>query len=263
MTFRERAGLKYFVFESLEAQSGLVHGLFTRRGGVSPSPWASLNVGGSVGDERERVRENRERCFRALGRPVESLSDLWLIHSDQVILAAEPGGGTPPGVRGDALISRRRDLTLFLRFADCVPVLLYDPRAQAVGLIHAGWKGSLLRVARKTVERMQEAFGTRPGDVIAAIGPSVAPDHYPVGEDVIGGVRQAFAKQADQLLPNLLGQTRFDLALANELALREAGVEKIEQAATCTACHVDDWYSHRSENGRTGRFGALIGLREG
>lgn len=263
MTFRERAGLKVFVFDSLEAQPGLVHAIFTRRGGVSPSPWASLNVGGSVGDERERVRENRERCFRALGRPVESLADVWQVHSDQVVLAAGPSAGRSAPVEGDALISRQRGLTLFLRFADCVPVLLYDPHRPAVGLVHAGWKGSLLRIARKTVENMRETFGTRPKDVIAAIGPAVAPDHYPVGEEVIQGAQQAFARQADQLLPSLGGKTRFDLALANELALREAGVESIEHARTCTACDVENWYSHRSENGRTGRFGALLALREG
>jgi len=263
MSFRERDGLKYFVFDGLEAQAGLVHAIFTRQGGVSPKPWASLNVGGSVGDERERVRQNRERCFRSVGRPVESVTDLWQIHSDQVILADPSGRGRSTPLQGDALISRHPGLTLFMRFGDCVPVLLYDPRAQAVGLVHAGWKGSLLRVARKTVERMQEAFATRPRDVMAGIGPAVAPDHYPVGEEVVEGVRQAFGEEADQLLPDLEGQTRFDLGLANELALREAGVEAIERAALCTACHVDDWYSHRAENGCTGRFGALVALRQG
>jgi YfiH family protein len=263
MSFRERQGLKIFVFESLEAQRGLVHGIFTRRGGVSPAPWESLNVGGSVGDERGRVRENRERCFRATGRPVESVADLWQVHSDQVILASWPWDGSLTLLEGDALITRRPELTLFMRFADCVPVLLYDPAARAVGIVHAGWKGSLLRIARQTVERMVQEFAARPRDILAGIGPAVAPDHYPVGEEVIRGVRQAFGERADELLPSLDGQTRFDLSLANELALREAGVESIERADLCTACHVDDWYSHRAEDGRTGRFGVLLGLRQG
>ena len=263
MSFREREGLKIFVFESLEADQGLVHGIFTRRGGMSPAPWDSLNVGGSVGDERDRVRENRERSLRAAGRRADSVADLWQIHSDQVILASAPREASSMPRQGDALITRCPEVTLFMRFADCVPVLLYDPAARAVGLVHAGWKGSLLRIARQAVDRMQQAFATRPSDVVAGIGPAVAPDHYPVGEEVIRGVRRAFGAQADQLLPSLGGQTRFDLGLANELALREAGVESIERAGLCTACHLDDWYSHRAENGRTGRFGALLALREG
>jgi purine-nucleoside/S-methyl-5'-thioadenosine phosphorylase / adenosine deaminase len=258
----ERHGLRLFEFETLAGRPGLTHAVFARQGGVSPRPWESLNVGGGVGDQAERVIENRRRAFRAAGRPVDSITDVWQVHSAEVLVMRAPRaeGERPP--HADGMVTDNPDLTLFMRFADCVPVLLYDPRRRAVGIVHAGWKGTLARIAAAAVTRMQEAFGTRAEDLLAAIGPSIGPDHYPVGPEVVDQTRVAFVRDEAQLLTERKGEMCLDLWRANVLALEEAGVHSIEVAGLCTACHTGNWFSHRGEHGRTGRFGALIALRE-
>jgi hypothetical protein len=259
MPFQQNDGIRYFVFDSFSG-GALAHGVFTRQGGISPAPWDALNVGGTVGDERERVRENRLRSFRALGRDPHSLYDVWQVHSADVVLATAPHNSSPPELKADAIITDNPQVTLFMRFADCVPILLYDPARGAVGIVHAGWQGTVKRVAAAAVQGMRAAFGSRPADIIAGIGPSIGPDHYEVGADVIARVRESFDAEADALLQSHGGHTTFDLWAANRLLLERAGVVRVEIAGVCTACHTHDWYSHRAEKGRTGRFGALIAL---
>jgi copper oxidase (laccase) domain-containing protein len=108
---------------------------------------------------------------------------------------------------------------------------------------------------------MGESYGCRPADILAAIGPSIGPDHYEVGQDVLGKVGDAFGGQAESLVARREGRTYLNLWEANRLQLKQAGVEQIETAQVCTACHLEDWFSHRAEKGRTGRFGALMAIR--
>lgn len=264
MTFYYSNGLKFFRFPCLEEQ-GVVHAAITRRGGVSPAPWQSLNLGGTVGDEVNRVQENRQRACAALQLPFGSLFDVWQVHSDRVVVAGAPRPPGQPIQQADAILTDRPDVTLFMRFADCVPIFLYDPVKKVVGLAHAGWMGTVRRTAGKTVEVMAEVFGSLPQDILAALGPSIAAHHYPVGPDVIAQVRQAFGENADELLEAVpdsapQGGEKFDLWQANRLVLQEKGVRQVEISGLCTACDKDDWYSHRAEQGSTGRFGALIAL---
>lgn len=250
--------LLVFTFPSLR-RPDLQHAVFTRRGGVSPAPWASLNLGGTVGDDRARVRENLRRALQAARRSPDSLHEVWQVHSADVVHAREPRGQEPLA-RADAMITQNPQVTLLMRFADCVPILLYDPVRQAIGLAHAGWLGTVRHTASQVVRAMREAFGTRAADLLAALGPSIGPDHYVVGEDVVQAVRQAFGPQAEELLRQQNGRIHFDLWLANRRLLETEGVESIEVAGLCTACHLEDWYSHRAERGQTGRFGALLAL---
>jgi YfiH family protein len=259
MPFVERDGLHYFQFESFN-RHGLVHGGFTRHGGVSPAPWASLNQGGTVGDERANVVENRRRIFTALGRPVESVFDVWQVHSKDVICSEVPRPLSDSHRKADAIATQNPAITLFMRFADCVPVLFYDPVQRVVAMAHAGWQGTVQKVAAATVEALVERYGSRPADLIAGIGPSIGPDHYVIGEDVINATRDAFGPQADELFVPHAGRVALDLWKANQLTLQAAGVEQIETAGTCTACHTEDWYSHRGEHGKTGRYGFLLAL---
>ncbi len=259
MPFRQVGSLRIFEFPSL-SHPHLVQAIFTRQGGVSPEPWRSLNVGGTVGDNRERVVENRRRSFAAVGRPFESIYDSWQVHSATVEVVRAPRGSGPL-VQADALVTDNPGVTLFMRFADCVPILLFDPVRAVLGIVHAGWLGTVRQVARATVETMARVYGCRPGDIRAGIGPSIGPDHYPVGEEVAAQVRAAFPQAAPALLTTRDGAIHLDLWTANRLQLEQAGVESIETAGICTACHLEDWYSHRGENGRTGRFGGLLGLR--
>lgn len=259
MPLQQANGLDYFTFKSFPLAE-LTHAVFTRRGGVSPAPWDELNVGGTVGDEPERVHENRFRSFRALGRAPSSLYDVWQVHSADVVLAKAPHDGSPPELKADAIITDNPSVTLFMRFADCVPILLYDPARRAVGIVHAGWQGTIKQVAAAAVRMMTSAFGSRPADIFAGIGPSIGPDHYEVGEDVIARARQSFGVAADDLLPAYGDRRHFDLWAANRQTLEQTGVANIEVSGLCTACHTHYWYSHRAEKGRTGRFGALIAV---
>jgi YfiH family protein len=261
MGFRDvDGGVRYYEFDLL-AGVGVVQAVFTRRGGASPEPWAGLNVGGTVGDDPQRVAENRQRAFWAVDRNPDSLYDVWQVHGREVVRADAPRPLHTPHRKADAILTDRPEVSLFMRFADCTPVLLVDPVQRVVGLAHAGWKGTVQRVAAAAVEAMGAAYGTRPENVLAAIGPSIGAHHYPVGPEVVAEARAAFGADASGLLETHNGSTHFDLWAANRLALEGAGVREIEVAGLCTACGLDDWYSHRAEAGRTGRFGALIALQ--
>lgn len=258
MIRRSASSTTYYQFEALISDE-IQHGVFTRQGGVSPHPWASLNMSISSGDEWGRVARNRELAFSTLGYSPESRFDVWQVHSAKVVLADAPRGDHPMQ-KADAIITNKPDVALFMRYADCVPVLLYDPRNTAVGLIHAGWLGTLRKVTSKTVQAMQSAFGARPRDLIACIGPSICAEHYPVGSEVAGRVREVFGSNAPEHLSYDNGQAHLDLWSANERLLRFMGVRRIENSRICTACHIDDWYSHRAEAGKTGRFGVVLAV---
>lgn len=257
MPFTQHNGLRYFQFETLKTR----HAVFTRQGGVSPEPWGSLNVGGTVGDDLERVRKNRNLSLHALGRNPESVFDVWQVHSADAVCANAPRPQGESLRQADIILTDKRDVTLFMRFADCVPILLHDPRKGVVGVAHAGWMGTLRDVAASTVKAMEAQYDSNPADIIAGIGPSIGPDHYEIGADVILQVMQKFGDDSEQVLKSHNGKIHFDLWKTNQTLLERAGVGKIETAEICTACHTDDWFSHRAEKGRTGRFGALITLQ--
>jgi YfiH family protein len=257
MPFTQHNELRYYQFDALQAR----HAIFTRQGGVSPEPWNSLNLGGTVGDDLERVRRNRQLAFEALGCSPDSIFDVWQIHSADVVHARAPRPLTESYRQADIILTDRPDVTLFMRFADCVPILFHDTYKGVVGIAHAGWLGTLRDVAAATVNSMREQYGSKPADVLAGVGPSIGPDHYEVGADVILQVMQKFGDESDRVLNSQNGKIHFNLWKANQFLLERAGVERIEMAGICTACHTDDWFSHRAERGRTGRFGALISLQ--
>jgi YfiH family protein len=258
MPFHSQGEIRYFQFEQFGL--GLVQAVFTRQGGASPAPWDSLNLGSSVGDNLERVLENRQRVLAAMGRDFASVYDVWQVHGVDVAIAQAPRIPELPHTQADAILTDKPGLTLLMRFADCVPVLLYDPLRRVAGIAHAGWMGTVRATVRFAVEAMQKQYNSNPADILAAIGPSIGPDHYEVGPEVIQQVRMAFGSDASGLLISLAGHTHLDLWAANRLLLERAGVRHVEVAGLCTACNTDDWFSHRAENGHTGRFGAIITL---
>jgi YfiH family protein len=258
MPFQSIAGIRFYQFEQLG--DGLTQAVFTRRGGCSPHPWTALNFGGTVGDDPARVRENRNRALLALNRAPESVYDVWQVHGVSVAIADAPRPQESPHLQADTILTNTAGITLLMRFADCVPILLHDPVRKVVGIAHAGWMGTVRGTVRMAVEAMQARYDSIPGDIQAAIGPSIGPDHYEIGPDVVAQVRLAFGQNSSSLLTDHGGATHFDLWAANRLTLEKAGVRQIELAGLCTACQTEDWYSHRAERGRTGRFGAIIGL---
>jgi YfiH family protein len=214
-----------------------------------------------VGDDLENVAENRQRCFKAVGCKPDSLCDSWLVHGTDILIADAP---RPPDMKyppkADIILTDKPHVSLFMRYADCVPILLYDPVRHAVGLVHAGWMGTVKGVAAVAVNAMIVQYGSAPKDILAAIGPSICPQKYEIGPEVISLVRQAFGDEAGKLLPIYNGAVHFDLWAANRLVLGSTGVREIEVAGICTAGNLEDWFSHRAEKGRTGRFGALMAL---
>jgi YfiH family protein len=264
MPFLQCGSVRYLTFELL-AEAGAPHAVFTRRGGGSPAPWSGLNLGGAVGDDQERVARNRKLALEAAGRPPDSVYEVWQVHGSAVGRADAPQANAYPQV--DAVLTDRPGVTLLMRFADCVPILLYDPVRKAAGLVHAGWQGTVKRTAAAAVHGLRAEYGSRPADLLAAIGPSIGAHHYPVGPAVAARVREAFGMDASALLSEggaagENGPVHFDLWAANQLILEQAGVRSIENSGLCTACHLEDWYSHRAEKGKTGRFGVCMWVKD-
>ncbi len=260
MSFHERGGLRYYTFPAFEA-AGVRHAVLTRRGGASRVPFESLNMGSSVGDDPAAVAENRRRAFALFGRADDSVPELHQVHSTRVLLGARRRAGEPPP-QADGVVTDDPMLTLCMRFADCVPILLYDPVRRAAGMAHAGWKGTIAGVAASAVEAMRAHFGSRPEDILSGIGPSIGPDHYAVGEEVLDVLQAAFGDKAAEWLIRRGDKTHLDLWAVNREMLHRSGVKRIELAGICTACHTEDWFSHRAEHGKTGRFAALMWIEE-
>jgi YfiH family protein len=264
----ERDGIAVYRLDSLPGHRVDAF-VSTRTGGVSAAPYASLNLGLGVGDEPAAVIENRRRLFSACDLSPESSVWCEQVHGDRVaaVAAADAGRGSVEGdsrvPQADGLVTDVAGLSLCVTLADCAPVVLYDPGRPALGLAHAGWRGTVARIASRAVEAMRSGFGSDPADLLAAIGPAIGPRDYEVGGEVVDRARDAFGERAEHLIEPLAGgRARFDLWAANALDLEAAGVEpgRIEVAGISTARAVDRFYSHRAE-GRTGRFIAAASLR--
>ncbi|MGQ9518084.1 MAG: peptidoglycan editing factor PgeF [Anaerolineae bacterium] len=250
-----------FRFAILQDMPELVHGIFGRQGGVSPEPYDTLNVGADVADDPANVRRNLEIVCEALDLAPAALVTVRQVHSNRVMRVGKRHRGQKVGEL-DGLITDEAGVPLILRFADCVPILAYDPRRGVLGAAHAGWRGTIAGMARSLVLAMVDEFGCRPEDIRAGIGPSIGPCCYQVGEDVVQMVHQAFGKaEAGRLFRHVNGRAHFDLWQANRRQLAELGVEQIEVAGVCTACSFHRFFSHRASGGLTGRFPMVAMLR--
>jgi YfiH family protein len=280
--------LAYYQFHTLR-EANVNHGIFTRLGGVSEGQWASLNMSRSTGDAAKPVIENRRLALDALDLKQEHSITSWLVHGNHVRVVGHDDLRVEGAndVHADAMITKNRGLALTLRFADCVPVMFHDGANGAngangaIGIAHAGWKGIVNGVLIETVRAMQRAFGSQPQDIVAGIGPCIGPGKFEVGEDVAAQIQSAVSvnvicRQGDgvtrrqgeghpvTLPPGQLvtehPKPRVNLWAAARSQLKQAGVGHIEVAEICTASNTDEWFSHRAEQGRTGRFGAVIVL---
>jgi len=259
MVNREDGLLPYYQFASLARCRGLRHAIFTRHGGVSQPPWNTLNVGRAVGDSPTAVEENHRRICAEMDIRREDIVTAYQVGGAHVgLVDASHRGQVTPAT--DALITTTPGVPLMLRFADCLPILLYDPARRALGLVHAGWRGTVARVAQQAVQVMVATFGSRPEDLIAGIGPGIGPCCYRVGDDVMSAIRAAFPQGNGLLTRQPDGSHHLDLWAANAWQLREMGVRIVEVAGLCTACHTDEFFSHRGERGRTGRFAVVAVL---
>ncbi len=219
------------VHYQFEAWPELRHGIFTRLGGESAAPWQGLNLGGNVGDDPRAVRRNHELMYEALGIDETRACTVWQVHSADVLLVDGPVRGRRWLALADAMVTDRPNTPLSMRFADCTPLLFYDPKRQVIAMAHAGWRGTVQGVASNTVRTMIEAYGCDPADIQAGIGPAIGPEHYQVGEEVVEAVRAHFGS-VDGLMRRdpADGTAYLDLWAANRLDLERAGLHQIEVA---------------------------------
>ena len=248
MFFERKGALFVGRFASLFDRADVVHGVSTRKGGVSPSPYDTLNLGTGSGDKASSVEENRRRFWEAMGIDTAQLAIPQQVHGNRIRRVTAPGGYGET----DGLISDERGVVLVVQVADCLPIFLYDPRRQAIGLVHAGWRGTASEIASRCVETMESAFGTRPRDLTAFFGPSIGPCCYEVGEEVTHRFPAKYVKGG-----------HLNLWKSNRDQLVGKGMEpdRVEISGLCTACHTEWFFSHRASGGKTGRMLALFGLR--
>lgn len=257
--------LEFLTFPSLE-ETGMVRHLFTTRlGGVSEGEFSTMNLSFTRGDRTERVAENYRRAGAVLGCRPEDMAASHQTHTTNIrrVTAADRGKGItcPRDYENiDGLITNVPGIVLVTYFADCVPLFFVDPVHRAVGLAHSGWRGTAAGMGRCMVEAMGEAYGTKPEDLKAAIGPSICGDCYEVDGDVAG----KFGEFPGAVRPGRTqGKYQLDLWEANRQVLLAAGVrsEKIAVTDICTCCNRDYLFSHRASKGRRGNLGAFLGLK--
>jgi YfiH family protein len=247
-------------FEKLGRQAIIKHFVSGREGGVSEGEIGSLNLSFSVNDSPENVQENRWRLATAMGIAPTQLFFPRQTHSNNVKLVDVDT--RPDDLQDtDALITQTPGLCIAVMAADCVPVLLYDRVKHAAAAVHAGWRGTVSKILTHTVQAMQAQFGTNPADLIAGIGPSICPEVYEVGEEVIAAAENAFGRAEMLVKPAATpGKAYFDLWEANRLQLLALGVPDpaIEVAGICTYTQNDKFFSARKSGNKAGRFSAGI-----
>jgi YfiH family protein len=260
--------IRLLCLPGLQTLDGLQHAITERGGGISRPPFTSLNLGLHVGDQPADVIQNRRRLAAALDARLEDFCFAEQCHGHRIAIVGEAdrGRGALDSATAlpatDALITDRLGLWLAVLVADCVPVILADPVRGVVGLVHAGWRGTVDGIAARTVAMMNEAFGCRPADIHAVIGPSIGPDDFEVGPEVVREFRMAFPQERwpELIRPGAGDRSFVDLWRANALQLEAAGLnpDHIERAMISTASTTERFFSHRAEGGHTGRFASVV-----
>ncbi len=263
MLIKRKGGLSFFQFLNLSRYSKIHHGIFTRKGGVSPKPFDSLNISFGVGDDPEHVDKNRKMMAECFGIEAKNNSMIFLkqVHSDHVcVLARESvpkkSKNNPEMVlSGDAVITNIPEKNLVIQVADCQAILLYDPQQHVIANIHSGWRGSILNIVGKTVKVMNRVFRSDPRDILAGIGPSLGP------------CCSEFVNYRTEIPSSLwkyrIHGNRFDFWNISRDQMKSEGIlgENIEKSGICTKCSTDLFFSYRGEQ-VTGRFSAVLGLRQ-
>ena len=250
-------------------ETGIVRHCFTTRyGGVSEGMFSKLNLSFTRGDVKESVEENYRRIAEAMGVPYEKIVCSDQTHTTNVRVVTEADAGTgiirPKDYTDvDGLITNVPEITLATFYADCVPLYFVDPVHHAIGLSHSGWRGTVARMGKCTLEAMRREYGTKAADVYCAIGPSICQDCYEVSEDVAVQFEEAFSGHESEILLNKgNGKYQLDLWKANEIVLLEAGVKPEHLAVTdvCTCCNPELLFSHRASHGKRVNLGAFLCL---
>lgn len=237
---------------------GVPHGTSTRLGGFSSDCYASMNLGRMSGDDLEVVERNREKFAQLMGFPIRQ--NLQMSHGIEVATIDTPEQAQKSWP-ADACITNHPQVSLSLTTADCVPIFFYDPKVGAIGLAHAGWRGTVAGMARATVEALVERYQCRPENLRVALGPAIGPCCFEVSADVVEVFEQEFGAQPwIRHLPEKKG--KIDLHQANLVWLQRAGVsaQQCQLCDLCTSCRDHLFYSYRRDHGKTGRLLSTISL---
>lgn len=265
LTEREQSGVVWYTADLLNTP----HGFSTRKGGISPAPWDSLNLRPGQGDGEAALRENYRRFFAALGLDETRAVLSQQTHTANVLHVTEAHAGMgltrPRSYAGvDALITNTPNLPLVVFSADCGIILLHDPVRHAVGAVHAGWRGCAAGILEQTVRAMSETFGSQPADLTAATGPSIGSCCFETDSDVPAAMRAALGADAEPYLEVRGPKYHVDLAGLNRQWLLRAGLapEHIDTCGLCTGCHPELFWSHRKLGDTRGAQVAVISLSE-
>lgn len=251
----------------LEGCHFIRHAFCTRHGGISDAPFDSLNVSLHVGDNKENVLHNRSIIADAFQMDAHRLLIVDQVHGDKILVADESVDRTKSveSATFDAMVTNQPNLALGIKTADCVPIFLVDETKKVIGAVHAGWQGTTLKIAAKTVDILINQFNSNPDDILAAIGPAIGPCCYEVDSRVYNAM--TYDERQTNLfagLPEKPGKWMFNLPLANKLHILSMGIpeDNIFTADLCTACRTDIFFSHRGEKGKTGRQLNFIMLKQ-
>ncbi len=269
--FDEMEGAVPYLSFPMFRDTGLVtDGFSTRLGGVSEGCFSSLNLSFDRGDDRAAVAENFRRMGEALGVRCEDMVLSQQTHTTNIRIVTDEDRGK--GITRerdytdiDGLITNVPGICLVTTYADCVPLYFLDPVKKVIALSHSGWRGTVGKIGKKTVELMHDNFGSDPDDILAAVGPSVCQDCYEVSADVTDRFREVFDRSVwDELFYEKSdGKYQLDLWKANEKTFLEAGIRKDHIAVTnvCTHCNSGILYSHRAMGDKRGNLCAFLALK--
>ncbi len=260
--WRERNGVKVLVCRALE-ERGFVNGFSTRLGGVSSFPKNDLNLAGFDEDSAENIYENRRRFLNVFVGDFQ-LASAWQVHGDGVKIVKTGEDVANSDEKLDALVSNLDHVLIGVKTADCVPVLIGDPKTKAYSAIHAGWRGTVQSIVSKSVEAMQKVYGTNPSDLVCAIGPAAGGESYEIGSDVIEAFANNLNDSDKYFTTTREGHALVDLHSANEDQLLSLGAsaKNIFKVPFCTMIRTDLFFSYRVEKklfGKTGRLMSVIG----
>ena len=270
MNVKEAGEVTYLTYPAFEKLEGIIHGFSTRLGGVSRGIYSSMNLSFTRGDEEEAVKENYRRIAQAIGFRTEDIVTSDQTHTANVrkVTEADRGKGitVPRDYQDvDGMVTNVPGLILATFYADCVPLYFADPVKRVIGLSHSGWRGTVAKIGKVTVEKMKEEYGCHPEDILAAIGPSICQDCYEVSEDVIEEFKTAFAGEYQERLyyKKKNGKYQLNLWEANRLIFLEAGIPEanISMPGICTCCNPEFLFSHRASHGKRGNLAAFLGLK--
>ena len=252
---KTKNGVPYFESPEIARIAGIRHGFLTRRGGVSPHPYHSLNLGIRDGDRPENVFQNLSLIATAFGFAAERLILLNQMHGDRILVLRGPPAILPSSPSYDAVVTDSPNTYAGILTADCLPIFITDPRKKVVAAVHAGRQGSALHITQKVLKTMRGEFGSRPEDLLIALGPSIGPRCYEVDEKVFRPEWGPFSA------PKGKGKWTLDIAEFNVWQIRKEGLkeDQIARIDLCTDCHNDLFYSYRKE-GPTGRQLSFIGI---